>query len=189
MFIKKIIQCLIGVCKCKLNNIGYKKNVYIGLTNKIVNNGKLIISENVIIRPGTGLYVNKGSSLSIGPNTEIGRGSTIASHSEIIIGEGVLTEPYVFIADYNHEYVDPNKHIYLQGESIEENTLLSIGEGTWIGTNVVIVGNVKIGKQCVIGANSVVTKNIPDYCVAVGAPAKVIKRYSAEKGEWIRVIE
>ena len=43
------------------------------------------------------------------------------------------------------------------------------------GINVVIVGNVKIGKHCVIGANSVVTKDIPDYCVAVGSPARVIK--------------
>ena len=45
-----------------------------------------------------------------------------------------------------------------------------------IGINAVIVGNVKIGKHCVIGANSVVTKDVPDYCVAVGSPAKVIKR-------------
>lgn len=53
--------------------------------------------------------------------------------------------------------------------------LLSIGEGSYIGINLVIVGNVKIGKHCVIGANSVVTKDVPDYCVAVGSPARVIK--------------
>ena len=47
-----------------------------------------------------------------------------------------------------------------------------------------IVGNVKIGKHCVIGANTVVTKDIPNYCVAVGSPAKVIKRYNFEIGEW-----
>lgn len=50
------------------------------------------------------------------------------------------------------------------------------GNGVYIGINAVIVGNVKIGKHCVIGANSVVTKDVPDYCVAVGSPAKVIKR-------------
>lgn len=48
--------------------------------------------------------------------------------------------------------------------------------GMALGINAVIVGNVKIGKHCVIGANSVVTKDVPDYCVAVGSPAKVIKR-------------
>ena len=61
-----------------------------------------------------------------------------------------------------------------------------IDDGTWLGTNVVVVGNVHIGKQCVIGANSVVTKDIPDYCVAAGSPAKVLKRYNFESKEWER---
>ena len=64
---------------------------------------------------------------------------------------------------------------------------LVIGNGTWIGTNAVIVGNIQIGKHCVIGANSVVTKDIPDYSVAAGIPAKVIKRYDFEEEEWVRV--
>lgn len=64
---------------------------------------------------------------------------------------------------------------------------LSIGDGTWIGTNVVIVGNVHIGKNCVIGANSVVSTNIPDYSVAVGSPAKVVKRYNFENKQWEKV--
>lgn len=51
---------------------------------------------------------------------------------------------------------------------------LMIDDGTWLGTNVVIVGNVHVGKHCVIGANSVVAKDIPDYSVAAGIPAKVI---------------
>ena len=62
-----------------------------------------------------------------------------------------------------------------------------IGEGSWLGTNVVVVGKVSIGKHCVIGANSVVTKDIPDYSVAAGIPAKVIKKYDFEKKEWVRV--
>ena len=53
---------------------------------------------------------------------------------------------------------------------------LKIGDGSWIGTHVAILGDVHIGAHCVIGANSVVTKDVPDYRVAVGSPAKVIKR-------------
>ena len=53
---------------------------------------------------------------------------------------------------------------------------MTIGDGSYIGINAVIVGNVRIGKHCVIGANSVVTKDVPDYCVAVGSPARVIKK-------------
>lgn len=59
-----------------------------------------------------------------------------------------------------------------------------IGDGSWLGTHVVIAGNITIGKHCVIGANSVVTKDIPDYSVAVGIPAKVVKRYNFDTKCW-----
>ena len=120
-------------------------------------------------------------------NVEIGHHSTIAAHHHIVIGKGVLTGPHVFIADYNHDYHDINLPIWKSGEFAEENSEVVIGEGSWLGTNVVVVGNVHIGKHCVIGANSVVTKDIPDYSVAAGIPAKVIKKYDFEKKEWVRV--
>ena len=60
---------------------------------------------------------------------------------------------------------------------------VEIGEGTWLGQNVCVLG-AKIGRQCVVGANSVVTTFIPDHCVAVGAPAIIIRRFHAETGEW-----
>ena len=63
---------------------------------------------------------------------------------------------------------------------------VTIGEDSWIGENVCICG-ASIGKHCVIGANSVVTKDIPDYCVAAGIPAKVIKKYNFEKNSWDRI--
>ena len=62
-----------------------------------------------------------------------------------------------------------------------------IGDDTWIGTNVVIAGTIKIGKHCVIGANAVVTHNVPDYCVVVGNPARIIKKYNTESNQWERV--
>lgn len=58
---------------------------------------------------------------------------------------------------------------------------------TWIGINSVIMSNVKVGKHCVIGANSVVNKDIPDYCVAVGNPAKVVKTFDVKSGQWVKV--
>lgn len=58
---------------------------------------------------------------------------------------------------------------------VQRGQKVSIGEGSYIGINAVIVGNVRIGRHCVVGANSVVTKDVPDYCVAFGSPAKVIK--------------
>ena len=73
-----------------------------------------------------------------------------------------------------------------QGISMKPNASVEIGEGSWIGTKAVIVGDVKIGRHCVIGAGSVVTKDVPDYSIVVGSPAKVIKHYDFTKGEWVR---
>ena len=64
---------------------------------------------------------------------------------------------------------------------------LIIGEGSWIGINVVIIGDVHVGKNCVIGANSIVINDIPDYSVAVGNPAKIIKKYDFEAKTWKKV--
>ena len=61
-----------------------------------------------------------------------------------------------------------------------------IGEGCWIGERVCILPGITIGKKCVVGAGSIVTKNIPDYCMVAGSPAKVIKVYDFEKHAWIR---
>ena len=64
---------------------------------------------------------------------------------------------------------------------------VKVGDYTHLGTNSTIVAGVTIGERCQIGAGSVVTKDIPSYCVAVGNPAKVVKRYDHEKKEWVRV--
>lgn len=74
-----------------------------------------------------------------------------------------------------------------QGVMVRNGAKVVIGEGSWLGTNVVVVGDVRIGKHCVIGANSVVTKDIPDYSVAAGTPCKVIKQYDFEREAWVRV--
>ena len=105
----------------------------------------------------------------------------------MIFGNDVLTGPHIFVADHNHAYTNISVPISKQGVKCNPTDEVVIGDGSWIGTNVVIVGNVHIGKHCVIGANSVVTKDIPDYTVAAGIPAKVIKRYDFEMKEYIKV--
>lgn len=129
--------------------------------------------------------------IEIGENSEISMYSRIASLGYVKIGKYVLTGPHVFIADYNHEYSNPIRPIMYQGNHFISKSQgepnIFIDNGTWIGTNVVIVGNVRIGKNCVIGANSVVTKDIPDFSVAVGMPCKVIKRYDFELNQWVKI--
>ena len=75
------------------------------------------------------------------------------------------------------------KERYEQCQKIKQINHVEIGDGTWIGENVCILG-VKIGKNCVIGANSVVTKDIPDYSVVVGSPAVIIKKFNITANRW-----
>lgn len=151
-----------------------------------INNKKqLHLDGNVIIRPHCDIY--SYGYLEIGENTEIGKFSCVASANRVVIGKGVLTGPFIFIADHNHQYENPLIPIYMQGIKVGKNDSVEIGDETWIGAKVAICGNIKIGKHCVIGANSVVTKDIPDYSVAAGIPARVIKKYDFEKKEWVKI--
>lgn len=127
-----------------------------------VETDKISIGKNVIIRPGTMLFA--------APNEE-----QIANSKEyqIIIEDYALIGSGVHIYVSNHNYSDPNAMIYFQGHSSIKN--VNIKKGCWIGANAIILPGVTIGQNAVVGAGSVVTKSIPDYAVAVGAPAKVIK--------------
>lgn len=110
----------------------------------------------------------------IGQGSEIGERCRISIANSLDIGEKVLHSSNVYITDCNHEYRNIDVSVIDQG-IVQKGQKSSIGGGSYIGINAVIVGNIRIGRHCVIGANSVVTKNVPDYCVAVGSPAKVIK--------------
>lgn len=105
----------------------------------------------------------------------------IFATKEIIIEGGVNIAPRCYISDNLHGYEEITVPIMLQ--PIKQLLPVRIGAGSWLGENVCVIG-ASIGKHCVIGANAVVTKNIPDYCVAVGIPAKIIKRYNFESQQW-----
>ena len=106
-----------------------------------------------------------------------------ATHS-ILIEENVLIANNVYISDNIHNYEDINMPIMFQGVTQKRDVV--IGNGSWIGEHVCIIG-ASIGRHCVIGANSVVTRDIPDYSVAVGSPAVIIKKYDFNLNKWIKV--
>ncbi|MEY2960071.1 MAG: hypothetical protein RLZZ01_2639 [Actinomycetota bacterium] len=111
--------------------------------------------------------------VSIGDRCLIGRGSGIVGHLSISIGDDVWTGHHVYITDQNHGYDDPDLPISAQ---VQPERPVSIGSGSWIGHGSVVLPGATIGRHVVIGANSVVTGVIPDHSVAVGAPARVIRR-------------
>lgn len=151
------------------------KNIYIG--------------KKVVVQYKTWLaaipLTDKEAKLIIEDECVIGNFNHIYSTHSVILHKHVLTADKVYISDNIHSYDDITLPVLKQ--PIIQKGDVEIGEGSWLGENVCVIG-AKIGKHCVIGANSVVTKDIPDYCVAVGSPAKVIKQYDFEKKEWIKVI-
>ena len=119
--------------------------------------------------------------ISIGNGCAIGNWNEIYSTKSIIIEDYVLTADRVYISDNLHGYIDIKSPIIEQ--PIKQISTVRIGEGSWLGVGVAVIG-ANIGKHCVIGANAVVTHDIPDYCVAVGIPAKILKRYNMNSKKW-----
>ena len=101
-----------------------------------------------------------------------GEYTCIRGQGGVKIGDGVYTGTQVQIAAVNHVYADPDKFIKDQGITAEG---ITIEDDVWLGSNVVVVDGVTIGKGCIVGAGAVVTKDLPPYSVAVGVPAKVVK--------------
>lgn len=112
-------------------------------------------------------------TLRIGDGTYIGRFAHINAWRDVVIGSNVLIADRVFISDASHDF-DPATPVRLQGDSFLGPVELK--EGCWIGVGAVILPGVTIGKNAVVGSNSVVTKTVPDYAVVGGNPAKLIRQ-------------
>lgn len=125
------------------------------------------------------------AKLVIGAHAGIGMGAHITAAKQVMIGEYVLLARNVHIADHAHAFGNIDVPIMKQG--LDRIAPVTIGRSTWLGQNVVVLPGVTIGKHCVIGANSVVNSSIPDYCVAVGAPARVVRQYNRETHKWEKV--
>ena len=121
------------------------------------------------------------AEIKIGDHCTIGHFNEIYATKSIIIEDKVLTADRVYISDNLHGY--ERFEIPVIDQPIKQIKTVRIGEGSWLGVGVAVIG-ANIGKHCVIGANAVVTKDIPDYSVAVGIPARVIKRYNFEHHRW-----
>lgn len=114
-----------------------------------------------------------GVAISIGDRTSIAGDCTITAVSCVDIGCGVLIARFVHITDHSHAWGCNEKPIRDQG--ISKIATVKICDGAWIGHGAIICPGVTIGKNAVVGANSVVKHDVPDYCVAAGIPARIIR--------------
>ena len=154
------------------------------------------IGAGVHLRPYTWIYAIPGvseKSDKFHPSIEIGDGSSIGRFCHITATNHVLLEPEILVAE--GVFISDNFHGYQDIETpIIRQPMVSlgpviIGRGTWIGNGAIITGKLRVGKNCVIGANAFVNKDVPDYCVVAGIPAVILKRYDPAAKQWISVHE
>lgn len=133
--------------------------------------GNFSIGRNSIVEC-TGVLRELGESLEIGENVGIAANAFIAVRGKLKIGSNTIFGPGVSIHTENHNFDDLDKPIRLQGATRRGVT---IGEDCWIGSKAVILDGVNIGNHVVVAAGAVVNKDVPDYAIVGGVPAKIIK--------------
>lgn len=124
--------------------------------------------------------------INIGKNVHIGNYACITAIDEIQIEDGCLFSEYVYISDHYHG-IDPSLEIEPAKQPLFSKGKVFIGKNTFIGYRVTILSGVSLGRNCIVGAHSVVNKSFPDYSMIAGIPAKLIKKYSFENRCWVDV--
>jgi acetyltransferase-like isoleucine patch superfamily enzyme len=178
------------------------KNLRIDFPRRICNPDYMFIGDNVTLGPeallmaitqypSSSMQHPERSEISqrFSPKITIGNRVTstgnlqLAAMNEIIIEDDVMFASNINITDGLHGYATANEPYKYQ--KMFKIAPIRIGRGSWIGQNVVILPGVTIGEFSIIGANSVVTQSIPDRCIAIGAPAKIIKTWDNNTKNWI----
>lgn len=182
---KKIFKIIFGF---------FRHKIIVLLNVEYLNKGRLYLADDIVIRKGTLLSLYKGGNIKIGKgarvskfvkiaplggSVEIGEYCSIGDYcvflggtGGIILGSKVMLADSVKIIAFNHNFQDISQPISQQGVNSKG---VSIGDGSWLGIGVTILDGVTIGKNCVIGAGSVVTRSIADHSVAAGNPARKIQ--------------
>ena len=135
--------------------------------------GRLEIGPHVLFEPDVWLTAPGTGRIRIGGGSSLNIGVMVAALELVEIGEHCMLANGCFISDAEHRFDDPARPVPWQGFTSRGPT--RIGDNVWCGAHVVVTSGVTIGERCVIGANSVVTEDIPAFSVAAGAPAKVIR--------------
>jgi acetyltransferase-like isoleucine patch superfamily enzyme len=141
--------------------------------------GRLEVGEGALFEPGVWITAPAPARVRIGAGTFLNRNVMVASQELVEIGAHCMLANGCFVSDASHRFDDPEVPITWQG--FETKGPSRIGDNCWLGVGVVVTSGVTIGERCVIGANSVVTKDIPPYSIAAGAPARVLRSIESSR--------
>lgn len=182
----------------RLKTAGYYRCIFAAIGRGSLIYKPLLLSGTQFVRIGDYTLIRQGSRIEaivldtdrpprieIGNNVNIEQNVHLICSSMLIIGDNVSIAPNCGILDTSHPYLDVNDPQPIGYRINSIPTPVEIGANTLIGFGSIVLPGVHIGKNCVVGANSTVTQNIPDYCVAVGSPARIRRRYDFEMKSWV----
>jgi acetyltransferase-like isoleucine patch superfamily enzyme len=173
-----------STCKT-IEDVNIGKDSFIAHPCEFENINNIRIGDGVRIREGGWLDCSTPeANIFIGEGCAIGRDNQLTTASSITLEPYVMTANNVHIATQTHNYEDVDIPISAQGST--DSGPITLGYGCWIGRNSLIFAN--IGRGSVVAGNSFVNKDVPDYCVVAGNPAKIIKRYNQETKTWERCV-
>jgi acetyltransferase-like isoleucine patch superfamily enzyme len=135
--------------------------------------GRLRIGAGTLLEPGCWLTLAPEAEIAIGEGCFLNRNTMIAAQNRVEIGDHVMFANGCFVGDAEHRFDDPELPVTWQG--FTSKGPVSIGSNCWFGVNCAVSSGVTIGERCVVGANSVVTRDLPPRTVCAGAPARVIR--------------
>lgn len=176
------------------------KNCWSLFCTKLFFKGARLVRRPVYIRGSKGIKYGRGFTtgyrcrlevfgsedgvkMTFGTNCKIGDNVHIAATESVDIGDDCLMASNIYISDTNHGGNDDNPLTPPDSRKLTTNPVV-IGKCVWIGEGVAILPGTKIGDGSIIGAHAVVKGEVPPYSIAVGAPARIVKKYNFDKKVW-----
>jgi lipopolysaccharide O-acetyltransferase len=157
---------------------------------RIEGESRISIGSRTFVGQGSWLRVQEGPEglgrIAIGDDCSLTGMCALSSATSIRVGAKVLMARNIYVADHRHAFTDVGQAVLDQG--IEQVAPVEIADGAWLGQNVVVGPGVTIGRGAVIGANSVVLSDVPDFAVAVGSPAQVVRTLEGSPVEGIAAV-
>jgi len=142
---------------------------------RMLREGRLTVGPHAVFEPGVWITSDTGR-IAIGAGALLNLNVMVAAVERTEIGDHCMLANGCLVTDGNHRFDDPERPVPWQGFTTKGPTILE--DNVWLGANVVVTSGVRIGRRSVIGANSVVTEDVPPFSIAAGAPAKVLKQIS-----------